>query len=80
MEILHELESIYKQIYDQGLTKKLEKKLRKYELAPGYDMSANANLLVMKQKTLEKEIEKMELYEDEQKKINKLMDELGDLL
>lgn len=80
LEILHELEGIYKQIYDQGLTKKLEKKLKKYELAPGYDMSTNANLLVMKQKALEKEIEKMELYEDEQKKIKKLIDELGNLL
>ena len=43
-------------------------------------MSTNANLLVMKQKALEKEIEKMELYEDEQKKIKKLIDELGNLL
>lgn len=76
LEILHELEGIYKQIYDQGLTKKLERKLKRFELAPGYDMSTNANLLIIKQRALEKEIEKMKLYESEQEEIQKLIKQL----
>lgn len=76
IEILHELESIYKQIYDQGLNKKLERKLKRFELAPGYDMSTNANLLIVKQKALEKEIEEMKLYESEQEEIQKLIKQL----
>lgn len=76
IEILHELEGIYKQIYDQGLNKKLERKLKRFELAPGYDMSTNANLLIGKQKALEKEIEKMKLYESEQEEIQKLIKQL----
>ena len=76
IEILHELEGIYKQIYDQGLNKKLERKLKRFELAPGYDMSTNANLLIGKQKALEKEIEEMKLYESEQEEIQKLIKQL----
>ena len=76
LEILHELERIYKEIYDRGLTKKLEKKLAKFELAPGYDMSTNANLLIVKQKALEKEMEWKNLCESEITEINKLMKEL----
>lgn len=76
IEILHELESIYKQIYDQGLNKKLERKLKRFELAPGYDMSTNANLLIGKQKALEREIEEMKLYESEQEEIQKLIKQL----
>lgn len=75
LEILHELERIYKQIYDQGLTRKLEKKLKRYDLEPGYDMSTNANLLIIKQKSLEKEVEWRNLCESEVKSITELFDE-----
>lgn len=54
---LRELEQIYKEIYDKGLNQKLEKKIKRYDLAPGYDMTTNANLLSMKKMILEKEIE-----------------------
>lgn len=76
LAILHELEDIYKQIYDRGLTRKLEKKLSKFELAPGYDMSTNANLLIVKQKALEKEIEWKDLCGSEITEINKIIKEL----
>lgn len=54
LETLKDLEAIYKQIYDQGYSKKLAKKLAKYDLADGYDMSANANLLVVNKQKLER--------------------------
>lgn len=54
LETLKDLENIYKQIYDQGYTNRLAKKLAKYDLAPGYDMSANANLLVVNKQKLER--------------------------
>lgn len=54
LETLKDLEAIYKQIYDEGYSNRLAKKLAKYNLAPGYDMSANANLLVANQQKLEK--------------------------
>ena len=76
LEILHELERIYKQIYDRGLTPKLEKKLRQFELAPGYDMSTNANLLIIKQKSLEKELEWEKLCASEIEAANKILKEL----
>mgnify|MGYP003289819422 CR=1 FL=1 len=76
LEILHELERIYKQIYDMGLTPKLEKKLRKFELAPGYDMSTNANLLIIKQKALEREKEAEKKCEAELSAILKIKKEL----
>ncbi len=41
---LKDLDSIYKHIYDRGL-EKYAHKLKKYELAPGYDMLANTALL-----------------------------------
>ena len=45
------------------LLKRLEKKLKLFELAPGYDMSTNANLLIIKQKALENHIkEHKEIY------------------
>ncbi len=75
LEILHELEKIYKQIYDQGLNRKLEKKLNKFELDPGYDMSTNANLLIVKQKALEKEMEWYELCKSEIKEITNIFEE-----
>ena len=76
LEILHELERIYKQIYDRGLTPKLEKKLRLFELAPGYDMTTNANLLIIKQKALEREVECEKICKEEIVAINKIMKEL----
>ncbi len=54
LETLKELEEIYKQIYDQGYSNKFAKKLARYQLPAGYDMSANANLLVAKKQTKEK--------------------------
>ena len=54
LETLKDLENIYKQIYDQGYSSKLAKKLAKYDLADGYDMSANANLLVVNKQKLER--------------------------
>lgn len=76
LDILHELERIYKQIYDRGLTPRLEKKLRKFELSPGYDMSTNANLLTTTQKSLEKEIGWRELVKNELEVTNKILKEL----
>ena len=76
IEILHELERIYKQIYDRGLTPKLEKKLKQFELAPGYDMSTNANLLIIKQKSLEKELEWEKICASEIEAVHKILKEL----
>lgn len=76
LEILHDLETIYKQIYDRGLTLKLEKKLRKFELAPGYDMSTNANLLIIKQKALEREKQELKKCKEEISNITKIQKEL----
>ena len=55
-------------IYDNGYTPKLEKKLKKYELSPGYDMSTNANLLTIRQKALEKEEERLQFLREEEVK------------
>jgi hypothetical protein len=55
LEILKELDDIYKQIYDRGNIEKLEKKLLKFELPSGYDMRTNASLLINKQKIIENE-------------------------
>jgi len=54
LETLKDLEVIYKQIYDQGYSNKLARKLSRYNLAAGYDMSANANLLVVNKQKLER--------------------------
>ncbi len=75
IEILHELEAIYKQIYDNGYSKKLERRLQKFELEPGYDMSVNANLLIVKQKAMEKEMEWLEICISEIKEISKIINE-----
>ncbi|MBR4110714.1 MAG: HD domain-containing protein [Clostridia bacterium] len=69
IEILKELEKIYKQIYDQGFTPKLAKKLSKYELESGYDMSTNANLLVIKQQKLERMQNELKDLEEEEEKL-----------
>lgn len=76
LEILHELETIYKQIYDRGMTPRLERKLRKFELAPGYDMSTNARILIIKQKALEREKEVENKCEEELKAVNKIVKDL----
>lgn len=73
LEILHDLETIYKQIYDRGLTPRLERKLRKFELAPGYDMSTNANILIIKQRALEREKELKNKCAEELKAVNKII-------
>lgn len=77
LEVLHELEYIYKQIYDRGYTPRLEKKLRKFELAPGYDMSTNANLLIIKQRSLEKEQEWRDICRSEIEAIQKILKEIS---
>ena len=69
LEILKELEVIYKQIYDKGFTPKLAKKLSKYELESGYDMSTNANLLVIKKQRLERLQNELKEFEEEQQKV-----------
>lgn len=79
LQILHDIEEIYKEIYDRGYTPKLEKKLKKYELSPGYDMSANANLLVAKQKALEKEKENLNLLNNEKEKLYEQFDEVAEI-
>lgn len=45
IETLKDLDSIYKKIYDNGYNNTLARKLNKYNLSPGYDMTTNANLL-----------------------------------
>lgn len=69
IEILKDLEKIYKQIYDKGYTPKLAKKLANYELENGYDMSTNANLLVIKQQKLERMQNELKDLEEEEEKL-----------
>ena len=81
IETLKELDKIYKEIYDRGFSPALSKKLDRYELSPGYDMSTNSNLLsrsISKLETLEKilkeqkeEIEKLTKQMKEAKKLIK---------
>ena len=79
IELLHDLESIYKEIYDKGYTDKLKRKLQRYELEPGYDMSANAQLLSSKQKVYEKETEKYNFLMEEREILTKQLKELKEL-
>lgn len=76
IETLHELETIYKNIYDRGYTPKMQKMLDKYNLAPGYDMSTNANILINTQKALEKEKEWLDFCVEEYKIMKKQLDEI----
>ena len=71
LETLHELEKIYKYIYDRGYSEKAKRMLAKYDLPKGYDMSTNANLLINKQKALEKEKEWLDFCIDECKIMRK---------
>lgn len=69
VEILKELEQIYKQIYDKGYTARLARKLSKYELESGYDMSTNANLLVIKKQKLERMQNELKDLKEEMEKL-----------
>lgn len=79
LETLHDLEKIYKYIYDRGYNKKAKKMLSKYNLPAGYDMSTNANLLITKQKALEKEREWLQFCKEEYKLMKKQESELNTL-
>ncbi|MBQ9280034.1 MAG: HD domain-containing protein [Clostridia bacterium] len=72
LAVLRELEKIYKEIYDKGLNSKLEKKLKKFELAPGYDMSTNASMILNKQKLLDRDKAMYESIQEEIKEIKGL--------
>ena len=50
---LKDLDKIYKKIYDRGYSDSLAKKLKKYELPSGYDLSANTNLLTKTNQKIE---------------------------
>ncbi len=69
IDVLKDLEKIYKEIYDKGFTPKLAKKLSKYELENGYDMSTNANILVIKQQRLERMQNELKDLEEEEEKL-----------
>ncbi len=45
LEVLKDLDVIYKKIYDFGPKPQFKRKLNRYELSPGYDMSQNSTLL-----------------------------------
>lgn len=76
LETLHELERIYKSIYDRGYSNKSARQLARFDLPAGYDMSTNANLLIVKQKALEKEREWLDFCKNEYKLMKKQEDEI----
>ena len=76
LETLHDLEKIYKSIYDRGYSNKSARQLARFDLPAGYDMSTNANLLIVKQKALEKEKEWLDFCKDEYKLMKKQDDEI----
>ena len=76
LEVLHELEKIYKYIYDRGYSEKAKRMLSRFDLPAGYDMSTNANLLINKQKALEKEKEWLNFCKEELKLMKKQESEL----
>ncbi len=80
LEILKDLESIYKQIYDKGFTPKLAKKLAKYDLEKGYDMSTNANILVIKQQRLERMQNELKEFAEEREKLKIQLKKLEKLI
>lgn len=79
LETLHELEKIYKSIYDRGYNQKSAKMLARFDLPSGYDMSTNANLLLVKQKALEKEREWLDFCKEEYKLMKKQADEINSI-
>ena len=76
LETLHDLERIYKSIYDRGSSNKSARQLARFDLPAGYDMSTNANLLIVKQKALEKEREWLDFCKNEYKLMKKQEDEI----
>lgn len=72
LAVLRELEKIYKEIYDKGMDSKAAKKLKKFDLAPGYDMSTNANLILNKQKLLDRDKAAYDFIQNEIKKIKSI--------
>ena len=56
-----------------------KRKLERYELTPGYDMSTNARLLTSKQKLFEKENENYKFQLAERDILNRQLRELGQL-
>ena len=76
LNTLHDLESIYKSIYDRGFDKKNRKRLEMYQLPSGYDMSTNASILTTKQKALEKEKEWLDFCKEEYKTMKKQYNEI----
>ena len=69
LETLKELDVIYKQIYDRGFKPKYANKLNRYQLSPGYDMTANTNLL-SRTKTKIENLEK--IIKDNKMELSKL--------
>lgn len=80
LEILKDLEKIYKQIYDQGFTPRLAKKLAKYDLEKGYDMSTNANILVIKKQKLERMQNELKEFAEEREKLKAQLKKLEKLI
>lgn len=80
LEILKDLEKIYKQIYDQGFTPRLAKKLAKYDLEKGYDMSTNANILVIKKQKLERMQNELKEFAEEREKLKAQFKKLEKLI
>jgi hypothetical protein len=76
LEILKELEEIYKEIYDRGNSTKLEKRLNRYDLPSGYDMRTNASLLLNKQKIIENEQKELDEINNELKTVQEQYKEL----
>ena len=76
LETLHDLERIYKSIYDRGYSNKSARQLARFDLPAGYDMSTNANLLIVKQKALEKEREWLDFCKNEYELMKKQEDEI----
>ena len=76
LETLHDLERIYKSIYDRGYSNKSARQLARFDLPAGYDMSTNANLLIVNHKALEKEREWLDFCKNEYKLMKKQEDEI----
>ncbi len=68
---LRELDDIYKQIYDQGYTKKLENTLKRYNLPSGYDVTKNTSALIAKQNRMEHVKSEYKEYKLELSKLKK---------
>lgn len=80
LETLTDLEKIYKQIYDEGYSKRAKHKLSHYHLPAGYDMSANANLLVVNQQKMEHQSKEYEETKAERDSLKKQMKQVYRLI